>query len=374
MLLTKFVLSPVKDISLNYSKSKSKYQSEFDDITFRLNCSKSKLDEIPETKFYTLTKSFDKYRPLKIQLQTKFNMQIVTNAVLKMYELISQLNLIPESASEFNVFCNAELPGGFIVAINHYIKTMRNCKLNWVASSYVSDTGTLGDSYGFYEHNKEKWLMSDIMNGDVTDKRNILEIERLVHERFEDGVDLYTSDIGIDVSSDYNNQESLTLPLNYYQIVCGLLTLRLSGSLIVKQFTFFTPFNRSLLYLLTTLFDKVYITKPATSKPLNSEIYVVCFGFKGLTEGMRSYLLSLKDIKPDKTLIDLSDINESNLLKCTSIYNNQIKLLDDLYESYRCNKIINKNSNVREWEMWIDYNKVKSIDKEDCIPSNYTKK
>ena len=39
-----------------------------------------------------------------------------------------------------------------------------------------------------------------------------------------------------------------------------------------------------MLYIIYALFDKVHIYKPNTSRPANSEKYVVCKGFKGISD------------------------------------------------------------------------------------------
>lgn len=36
------------------------------------------------------------------------------------------------------------------------------------------------------------------------------------------------------------------------------------------------------MYLLCCAFESVHIKKPVTSKPGNSEVYVICCGYKGL--------------------------------------------------------------------------------------------
>ena len=37
-----------------------------------------------------------------------------------------------------------------------------------------------------------------------------------------------------------------------------------------------------MLYLLSNYYEKVYITKPLTSRPANSEKYIICKNFKGI--------------------------------------------------------------------------------------------
>jgi hypothetical protein len=48
------------------------------------------------------------------------------------------------------------------------------------------------------------------------------------------------------------------------------------------MFTMFECNTLCRMYLLCCAFDSVQIKKPVTSKQRNSEIYVVCRGFKGL--------------------------------------------------------------------------------------------
>ena len=68
---------------------------------------------------------------------------------------------------------------------------------------------------------------------------------------------------------------------NMGQILAGLLTLKKGGNLVTKQYTYFNSLNISIYAILTNLFEEVYICKPITSRPPNSETYVVCKGFLG---------------------------------------------------------------------------------------------
>ena len=46
-----------------------------------------------------------------------------------------------------------------------------------------------------------------------------------------------------------------------------------------------------LIYLTSLFYDHIYITKPLTSRPANSEKYIVCKGFKGFNEKVFNNLL-----------------------------------------------------------------------------------
>ena len=53
------------------------------------------------------------------------------------------------------------------------------------------------------------------------------------------------------------------------------------GSFILKLFDCFMPHTLDLLALLSSLYEKVYITKPQTSRYANSEKYIVCKNYLG---------------------------------------------------------------------------------------------
>jgi len=276
---------------------------------------KLRLDDIPEKDFEPLMRAVDLYAGLKRTLRADYGMLISTNASLKMYELIIQMRLIAcESGAlgRVRAFCDAELPGAFIVAVNHYVKTMcPETNLDWVGSSYYpeaaaasGDTTILGDHYGIYAGNRDRWLMGPPPNampvgeppltGDLTDADVVAALADAVHTRFgaaPTGASLYTSDAGIDVSADFNRQEELTSLLNYGQVLCGVLALAPGGHLVTKQYTFVTPFSRSLIALLAALFDEMYVVKPLTSRPANSEVYLVGKGFRGIDRALADALL-----------------------------------------------------------------------------------
>ena len=197
------------------------------------------------------------------------------------------------------IFCNAELPGAFLAMIYRDIKG----KCTWQASSYLPggvsrDSKTsaeasrvndwyLDDIYGLFRKYPNNWLMGHDCDGDVT------KTDTIIYHASKVSCDLYTSDIGIDTSSDYNAQEDATHQLNYGQIVDGLFTLADGGKLVTKQYTFSNPKTRSIMTVCAYLFEELYIAKPLTSRPFNSETYLVGKGFikKRLTNEVKKNLL-----------------------------------------------------------------------------------
>ncbi len=281
-----------------------------------LAAAKAPLDAIPPADFEPLMRALDLYASLKRTVRRDYGLQVATNASLKMFELLTQMGLLAcesGAVARARAFCNAELPGAFVAAINHYVRTRCPATaLDWVASSYYpaaatesGDTSILGDHYGLYAGSRDRWLMGPPPNalppgappvtGDLTDARVVAALAAAVHARFAgapaSGATLYTSDAGIDVSADYNRQEELTALLNYGQVLCGVLTLAPGGHLVTKQYTFLSPFSRGLVALLAALFDELYVAKPLTSRPGNSEVYLVGKGFRGIDPVLAEALL-----------------------------------------------------------------------------------
>ena len=80
---------------------------------------------------------------------------------------------------------------------------------------------------------------------------------------------------------------------------------------IVKIFDIFDVITVKILYLLTTYYKDVYITKPLTSREGNSEKYIVCQDFIGINNEEISKLNNLIMLwnTTDNFVIDLFDFD-----------------------------------------------------------------
>jgi hypothetical protein len=301
--------------------------SRLEKIEESLIQSKNKLDEFEKRgEFQKYISEFDFYTFLKNYYQNRKNAQIVTNAWLKCSEMIVNNNLIGER-DRIAVFYNAELPGAFISATNHYCKT-HNVQFNWLASSYLPSEQekkgeALDDKYGLYENYRNNWIMGKDMNGDLTRVDNLLKIKATVLNKFSHGVDLYFSDAGMAVNEDYNRQETINILLNFGQILSGLMVLRRGGSFCTKQYTFFRPLNISLIMLLSNLFESFQIVKPSTSRPANSEVYLIGLDFIGLTAELEKRLLGIF-----QSYLDIGDIDIASNMTFYQ-YSPRVKLILD---------------------------------------------
>ncbi len=259
-------------------------------------------------------------------LRTKsFN---ISNAWIKAYELIynfSKFKIAPscEKAKTIVHYDNASFPGSFIVAFHHYFATMQShLKYEWYASSLIeknqADAAPLEDQYELYKNYKSRYTMTDANNGDVLKYANLMDIKK----RFENKVDIYTSDLGFDVSKDYNKQELFQMPFNMAQVLWGLLILKPGGLLITKQYMFFEDFTISFHAYMTMFFEEVKIKKPVSSKEDNSETYLWCDGLiknKYYDEFVEKALDMIKRAESDSAMgggeMDTKSTNKTTSMK-----------------------------------------------------------
>jgi hypothetical protein len=234
---------------------------------------------------------FDPFRFFKYQLAQTCYGQNVNNAWFKLWELVWEFGLVPGSLAgeSFVSFHNAGLPGHWILALNHYVKTATNLKSHvWfgLAPSEAEDTFKLRERYPGH------WLPAE--PGDVDE----LSYVRAARDRFTERVHLYTSDQGLD-AAEYEGQEAKHARLNVGQILLGLYTLRPGGHMVVRLYTFFEPLTQSVIAFCAGLFREVHIAKPLASKIINSECYLVALD---LTPGPH-------DLSPLERWLDLPVAN-----------------------------------------------------------------
>lgn len=247
--------------------------------------------------FYSsVTKTLDQLKVYAREVEKRVHKAgSITNAWMKCWEMIHTFNLVPvDHPDTFTIFCNAEFPGAFILALNHYIKTQtKSKKYEWYANSLWPSDGKgankeiFKDSFKLYEKYPTHWLMNAENGGSVLDPKMI----KIIEDQLSDKVDLYTSDIGIGAEFD---EEEAEAPLNLGQIICALKTLKEGGTMVCKMFLFFKPFNMSLLRLLCNVFKNFYVTKPLASRGGNSEIYIIGKGYKKDQDVIDTLMHSLK--------------------------------------------------------------------------------
>ena len=105
---------------------------------------------------------------------------------------------------------------------------------------------------------------------------NLTDIHKYINNFNDRKADLVTSDGGFDFSNNYNNQEIDSHHIIFNEIIISFLILRKGGNFVCKFFDLYNIFTIQMIYILTSMFKETYIYKPKTSRPANSEKYIIC--------------------------------------------------------------------------------------------------
>lgn len=306
--------------------------SEISDLEKEINETKNKLDKYQKDGRYTyFSRQIIPQNGLKAIIESKFMQKYVTNAWLKTFELLSEVQEYMPLSGDYKVFFNANAPGASTLAAEYFFKIRTNLNFDWFASSYMDGSGTLQDDYGLIKNNRDKWLMNEENNGDV---RSVANLENLCKRLGSNSIDLYFSDIAIDIGNDYNNEEYLERHEVFGQNVTGLCLLKKGGIMITKQRSFYKPFSIWMISFMSKLFDKFEIHKPTTSRPYNSEVYLVGIGYKGMSIVQRDYMVGLLGKDDIHTVV----CNNSIFRACYELTKRQKDSIDNCIELYKKHK------------------------------------
>jgi len=205
------------------------------------------------------------------------NYKPISRSYFKMVEIIHLFSI--HFREPIRTFHLAEGPGGFIEAIVN----MRNCKDDMYIGMTLLDENKNDTNIPAWKKSNSflKAHPNVILENGLDHTGNILCFENFVHvvNKYASKMDLITADGGFDFSLDFNQQEIFIGKLLFAQIAFAICMQKHRGKFILKIFDSFMQHTIDLIYLLSSFYEKVYITKPNTSRYANSEKYVVCIGF-----------------------------------------------------------------------------------------------
>lgn len=243
----------------------------------------------------------------KNDINNIIKIDMCSRSFLKLIEMYIKFDLCKEK--QINYLALAEAPGGFIEAFMALRKKKfmgRNDNIVTVSLFDESDNGV--PKYIFKnKHNfNVKTYYGRKGNGDLYDVDNILSIDgQLNGKRYN----FVTADGGLDFSKDFNNQEKLIFKLLFIETITALMYLEDKGTFILKIFDILNQNTMELLYIISIFFERVVIYKPYLSRNSNSEKYLVCTGFKGITKTMLEKLLLIYKV------IDTASIDNYSLVE-----------------------------------------------------------
>lgn len=151
-------------------------------------------------------------------------------------------------------------------------------------------------------------------DGDVYVEANQDSFAQYIFKHCKEGVHFVMADGGFSVEGQENIQEILSKQLYLCQCLTALKILRPKGSFVCKLFDVFTPFSVGLIYLMYQCFEEISIIKPNSSRPANSERYLVCKWKNADTEVICKYLNIINSHLNGHTDQDVSEIVDLDVL------------------------------------------------------------
>jgi 23S rRNA U2552 (ribose-2'-O)-methylase RlmE/FtsJ len=254
----------------------------------------------------------------------------LSRSFYKMIEILSVLQFfegLPKTTTKLRSAHVAEGPGGFIEAFIERGEKHGKIISATAMTLKPTDNHTPGwrRATGFLQKHKEVVLHYGIDGtGDMYQKGN----QESFIQAVKPGVHLFTADGGFDFSSDYLIQEKRIYHLLVCSALIGLQTLLPGGAFVLKFFDINAQPTQILITLIGSCFKSWTLYKPATSRPCNSERYLLCRGFRGLPVTVLETLTeietqSLRDFYPSTSTLDTSIFGKN----ITDVINLQKKAL-----------------------------------------------
>lgn len=264
-----------------------------------------------------IKKDLNPYYTLRDELARKLG-HPATNAYMKMreiavnYDLMHKYDAVNGRSKEkiSNAFCNAELPGNFILALKDLHPGIKVVGSSYITKDESIAGGIFGDDYGLLRNHPDWWLISydtiDEYDGDVTKPGNL---DYVIKKLGRASQDLYTSDIGIGLDNiGFYDAENVRAKIYYGAMIAGIATCAVGGAMVLKMFSFYYTANLADVVYLASLFDEFYVCKPVTSHAYNIEVYLVGVGFRGVSDEDVAFLRKrLEDYDLTKCIIDMEE-------------------------------------------------------------------
>jgi len=206
----------------------------------------------------------------------------ISRSFFKLWEILHYFSehFVNDGHDSSRCFFMAEGPGGFVEAYSKwrgnklfrddiYVTTLINTNDKTVPCLripkwIINNSKTFRTVYG---PNK---------NGDISD---VLNMKGMIDDIGENSCDIVTGDGGFDFSSNFNDQEEMSRLLIICEVLLALQIQKDSGTFVLKMYDISVYTSFQIISLLQKSYTNVHIIKPRTSRPANSEKYIVCTGY-----------------------------------------------------------------------------------------------
>ena len=296
----------------------------------------------------------------------------ISRAFYKIMEIYNTHNLL-SSDKPIKSFHLAEGPGGFIES-TAYIRN--NKEDNYNAITLIDENTNVPDwkkAEGIINKYKNINIEYGVnKKGDLYNHKNLSNLK----QKYRNSMDIITADGGFDFSNDYNNQEKAAFRLIFTQVAYAITMQKHNGHFILKIFDMFEKSTTELIYLLSCMYENIYISKPHTSRYANSEKYVICKNFKfSITDEISNKFINTLKIFES---VDFNRYNITSIINIPihSYYKNNIKEINAILAHQQIDNILMtikiithkdrkndriyslKNNNIQKCNNWCITNKI----------------
>jgi 23S rRNA U2552 (ribose-2'-O)-methylase RlmE/FtsJ len=215
--------------------------------------------------------------------------------MIEMLQVTQFFERLPKNIQKIRSSHVAEGPGGFIEAFlekaeSHRLKVQKSYAITLKPNS--NHVPGWRRSHSFLQKHPEIKIHYGVDGtGDIYVPENQISFIQL-HDAFKS--QLFTGDGGFDFSTDYENQEKSIYPLLVASALIGLQVLAPEGTLILKLFDVYSSVTQYFLRAVTVCFKEWCLYKPVTSRPCNSERYLLCRGFRKAYPFVLNMLMTLQ--------------------------------------------------------------------------------
>lgn len=218
----------------------------------------------------------------------------ISRAYFKFWEILHDFKLLDKNKKNYIFAALAEGPGGFVECfINQRKKDFqgKSDKIFCITLKPVRQEipGWSKTIRVLKRHKNIHINYGKDNTGDLYNIENIKYFKNSIGEK----ADFVSADGGFDYSINFDRQEELSYRLIFAEIVSGFTIIKKGGHFVLKIFDIFTTLTLKMIYILASFYGKITLTKPNTSRPANSERYIICHNYLGMSDNL---LYTLHDI------------------------------------------------------------------------------
>lgn len=276
------------------------------EIYDEINTYKQKIDNISKYKWTLIRSIQTDYEYIgnnKLHnIKRLKSIKSISRAYYKLWELISQYNIQDlQNKKNMRFACLAEAPGGFVKCLIDYRRKFGYSNDNITGIS-LKDPNTKKNIKWNLNNNNFKVIYGDPNTNHNGNLYNPEIIDYYCNYYSKMKANFVTADGGFCVDTIQENQKGqYHNHLFMSEIYIALKILKRGGNFVIKIYDTCNKVLVDFVVVLKSMFKKVDIVKPKTSREMNSENYIVCLNYKNnnkhIVNNMRKTLEHMWDNK-----------------------------------------------------------------------------